>query len=181
MKKILLGFCLCLSFLLTGCSPTLRQVKEAQIERPSDDLQVNFLSTAQLQAQGVYFTEAGIIVEIKNISQNMISINLNNSSMTLSGINGDNTSRIISGNDRIKNVNSIVPNVVVPPNATVKLTLYPADLLEANYYKGDITGFSVNPRFDTVNKVRLALAYHNEVENELNLGKTKYFMASYSI
>lgn len=181
MKKILLAFCLSLSFLLVGCSPTLRQVKEAQIERPSDELQVKLLSTAQLQAQGIIFREAGVIIEIKNVSKNMISINLNNSSMTLSGAYGDNTSRVISGNDRIKNVNSIVPNVVIPPNAAIKLTLYPADLLEANYSYGQITGFSVNPPFETITKVRLALAYHNEVGNELNLGKTKYFMASYSI
>ena len=181
MKKVLLALSLSLSFLLTGCSPTLRQVKEAQIERPSEELQVQFVSTAQLQAQGIVFREAGIVIEVKNTSKSMISLNLNNSSMTLSGVNGDNTSRIISGNDRIKNVNSIVPNVVIPPNATIKLTLYPADLLEANYSYGQIVGFRVNPPFETVTKVRLALAYHNEVGNELNLGKTKYFMASYSL
>ncbi|MGL6023143.1 MAG: hypothetical protein ACRC0F_00860 [Cetobacterium sp.] len=181
MKKILLFICLSLNLLIVGCSPTLRQVKDAQIERPSDELQVQLLSTAQLQVQGLYFEEAGVIIEIKNISQNMISINLNNSSMVLSGINGENTSRIINGNDRIKNINSIVPNIVILPNSTVKLTLYPADLLEANYYSGQITGFSVIPQFKTINKVRLALAYHGEVGNELNLGKTKYFMASYKL
>lgn len=179
MKKVLILIFLSLCFLLTGCSPTLRQVKEAQIERPSEELQVQFVSTAQLQVQGFYFEEGGIVVEIKNLSKNMIAINLSNSSMILSGINGDNTSRIISANDRISNINSPVPNVVILPNAIVKLTLYPADLLSPNYYQGQINGFRITPQFKTINKVRLALAYHNEVGNELNLGKTKYFIATY--
>lgn len=179
MKKVLILIFLSFCFLLTGCSPTLRQVKEAQIERPSEELQVQFVSTAQLQVQGFYFEEGGIVVEIKNLSKNMIAINLSNSSMILSGINGDNTSRIISANDRISNINSTVPNVVILPNAIVKLTLYPADLLSPNYYQGQINGFRITPQFKTINKVRLALAYHNEVGNELNLGKTKYFIATY--
>lgn len=181
MKKFLGLILVIISLLISGCSATLRNVKGEKIERNSDEIQVKVISTTQLQAQGVVFREAGINVEIKNISNSMIVINLNNSSLSLDGLNGEYSSRIISGNDRIKNVNSVVPNIVLAPNATRKIVLYPADLLQPVYHFQDITGFEVIPQFKNFDKIRLSLAYHSEIENSLNLEKTKYFLAIYQL
>ena len=83
MKKILLGFCLCLSFLLTGCSSTkwIVQAKNTHLETPNKDLIVEYIEPVEVWAF-INALNCGTKVKLENTTDKIISIDLDSSSMT---------------------------------------------------------------------------------------------------
>lgn len=187
MKKVSLIFTIFISLFFMGCSSTqpTRVATGVQIERVSKELDVQLISTAKL-FENSYIgisKEGGITLNVTNKTDDVIIINLGHSSMTLQGISMEpNTSRVVSGNDRIKNLGEASSNLILPPKGSMRITLYPSDLMDPQYNGyGTLLGFKITPAFKSYNKIKLLLAYYVEEGKEMNLAKNKYFIANYTL
>lgn len=172
MKKVIIIGLMGL-FLLTGCSASLRQVKETKVEKNYEKVSVEALSTTALATSGVTEEEAGLKVKLTNNSENAITINWSNSSINYSGY----ISSIITGNNRGVNLVATVPVTTLPPKASINISIFPREALSPVYGSyGMIVGYKTEPSFDESSDctITLAISEENSTTFKYHISKINY-------
>lgn len=171
MKKLFILILVFTGMLLVGCSNVSKRMPTETIAvTEKKAFEVTYLGALSYKNQWLKSHDGAITLKIKNLTQEVKYINWNSSSLTYNNF----TSRVTTGNDRISNINSVVPNTAVLPNSTITVNILPADAIDVKIYPA-ATYVSIEPPLEDASEVTLLMSYSgkdiNNLEQEIYLFK----------
>ncbi len=128
MKKYLL-FLVLLGLFMTGCmSVEKRTPSNVTKLSEKNDIDITVLETAGVSGNllGSKSGDVGLKLRVKNNSKEVKYLVWSSSSLGYDGL----VSRIVNGNDKVINMNSIVPNTAVMGGKETIVTIYAADFIQ---------------------------------------------------
>ncbi len=153
MKKVLIILIMMLVF-FSGCSSVGRKAGVVTKLNTQDEIQIKVLRTVKYTNEWWVSHEGGLEIEIINNTSVVQYINWSSSSISYNNF----TSRVVTGNDRMVNVNSVVPNTAVLPNAKNRVIIIAADAVNVKVYPA-VTYINVDPYMDNSKEVNLIISY----------------------
>lgn len=162
MRKVVSIILLIVGVLFAGCSVPSRSASNVIKVDEQNDISIKVISTAGVRgdAFGYKKGEVGLNLIIKNETSEVKYLNWSSSSIGYNGV----TSRVVTGNDRLVNINSMVPNTALMPNRETAVTIYAADFINIGYYKTSSYYYTENP---IKSDVELIVSYSGKNINEL--------------
>lgn len=171
MKKRFMLMMVLIALLFVGCSNVSKKMPTETVSMSEKKVfEITYLGTLSYKNQWLKSHDGAITLKIKNLTNEVKYINWNSSSLSYN----DFTSRVMTGNDRISNVNTVVPNTAVLPNSTITVNIIPADAIDIKIYPA-ATYVNVEPSFEDAKEVTLLMSYSgkdtNNLEQEIYLFK----------
>lgn len=164
MKKLCYAIFLTLLIgVFVGCSSASRVPVQTVNLTNKKEIDVKVIGTMSFKNEFFVSHEGGLKVKITNLTNQVKYLNWSSSSLSYNGM----TSRIVTGNDRISNLNSVVPNTVILPNSTLVIGIIAADAINSIQSYPAATYYSINTPLETAKQINLILSYSNSDINKL--------------